>query len=178
MKECLLALCLLISGSASAAATGCEALIQPLPRYAQKSDFTCGAVCVRSVFEYLTGIHFTEQQMGYMLGTYQRGYTDPYAIIRFFGAYGIRARLEFGKQLADLRDYMRAGESLIVSITLEGTPHYAAVTEIGPDHVTLMDPWIVREGREQKLTLEQFDRMWTINYNQANLRGSVLRVAR
>lgn len=174
MKSFLLALSLF----ASLAQADCEKLIQPLPLYAQKADFTCGVVCVRSVFEYLTGIRFSEEQLAYTLGTYAKGYTDPYAMLHFFNSYGFRAKLDFDKNLNDLRRYMRLGESLIVSITLEGTPHYAALKAISASHVVLMDPWIAREGREQVLTLEEFDKMWMIHFNQTARRGSVLRVAR
>lgn len=178
MKAILLGLFLLASPASFAAARNCATLLQPLPLYAQKADFTCGAVCVRSLMEYLTGMKFSEEQLASALGTYQLGYTHPDAMVRFFNSWGFAAKFDFDKELESLRAFMRAGESLIVSITLEGTPHYAAVKSISPTHVTLMDPWIAREGREQVLTLEEFDKMWTIDFEHATYRGSVLRISR
>ena len=111
MKAIFLGLFLLAS-PALFAAQNCATLLQPLPLYAQKADFTCGAVCVRSVMEYLTGLKFSEEQLATALGTYQLGYTHPDAMVRFFNSWGFYAKFDFNKELENLRAFMRAGESL------------------------------------------------------------------
>lgn len=49
----------------------------------------------------------------------------------------------------------------MISWWYEDSGHYSLVKSIDESHILLMDPWEAREGKDNLLTLADFENLWT-----------------
>jgi predicted double-glycine peptidase len=175
MKKWVFLLSLFVSSIATAT-YDCRGLTRNFPRHAQIADFTCGVTCVRSLLQYYFGIDYGEVWLAQQLGAYELGFAAPDRIQQFLLRFGLYSKRVGNIDINDLRSYMRNGESLLLGISLHGTPHYVLVKAIESDRIVLMDPWIARENHDNIYSLEEFKKVWVTQFGDLTVHAGTLRI--
>jgi predicted double-glycine peptidase len=154
----------------------CDALLQAIPLHAQETEYTCGAACARSVLHYLQGHAYSERVLAEQLGTYELGYTPVAHLQEGLARFGLNTATAKNLSLDGLRECLRRGESVIVFVTYEEIPHYAVLSSLTDGEVTLMDPWVARQGTFSTMTIAEFQKMWTFDLDGQTWAQAGLRV--
>lgn len=142
-----------------------------LPRVAQSLDYSCGAACFDSMFQYFKGQSPGEMYFAEKLQTLALGYTPTLNIVDLATNYGFSCEIAEGAKITDLIEPLFKGEVIFVTWWDEDAGHYSLVKHIENEYITLMDPWLARSGRDNKLQLSEFIVCW-------NARGSrIIRVS-
>lgn len=140
-----------------------------LPQVPQTLDFTCGAACFESMYRYLRGGEsLGELNIAKELGTLDIGYTTPEKIAELASRYGFRVHLMRDAQPGDLFAAVNKFHDVVfVTWWYEDSGHYSLVKKIADNQVTMMDPWMAREGKDSVIDWHEFLLLWRV-------RGSVL----
>ena len=137
-----------------------------LPRVAQSLDYTCGAACFASMFEYYKGYSLGEMYFAEELETIQLGYTPPINIINLAKRYGFACEMQEGASSGDLIVPLSKGEVIFITWWDEDAGHYSLVKHLDSQHITLMDPWLARLGLDNKLAINDFIPLWNCRANR------------
>ncbi|HET6398066.1 MAG TPA: nuclear transport factor 2 family protein [Candidatus Thermoplasmatota archaeon] len=130
-----------------------------LPHHRQKTDHTCGPAALRMVLGAFGQAH-SENDLARDLGTEPRVGTRQLAMVRWLQSRGMRTTVRHTTTtLADIHRLLAAGQAVIVCYWMEDerTDHYAVVRHIGPDGITLADPW---RGPDTTMPLDEFEVHW------------------
>ncbi len=131
-----------------------------LPRVAQTLDYTCGAACFESMYKYFKGTSFGEMHFAKDLGSLEFGFTPPINIVNLARQYGFFCEMKEGAQISDLIEALTKREVIFVTWWDEDAGHYSLVKAIENDHILLMDPWLAREGLDNRLLTDDFVPNW------------------
>ncbi len=131
-----------------------------LPRIAQTLDYTCGAACFESMFQYYKGFSLGEMYFANELETLKLGYTPPVNIVTLAKNHGFSCDMMEGAIIPDLIEPFTRGKVIFVTWCFENAGHYSLVKCLDREHITLMDPWCAREGMDNRLTLKEFVPYW------------------
>lgn len=137
--------------------------IQPLnlPSVAQSLEYTCGAACFASMYQFLTGEFVDEMRFAKELDTIQMGYTLPINIVNLAKAYGFMCDMTEGADIQQLINPLSCGEVIFVTWWKEDAGHYSLVNHLECDHITLMDPWCAL-NTNNRLPLHEFIPHWQV----------------
>jgi hypothetical protein len=138
-----------------------------LPLVEQSLDYTCGAACFESLYQYFRKASLGELHFAKELGSLQMGYTPIENVVALARQYGFQSELKTGASVADLIHALNTGQVAILTWWDEDAGHYSLMKSINSTHITLMDPWKAREGSENQLLLKEFVPLWQV-------RGAVL----
>jgi predicted double-glycine peptidase len=136
-----------------------------LPMVAQSLDYTCGAACFDSMFNYFTGISLGEMHFANELETIALGYTPPIHVVNLARKYGFSCEMTENAQIINFVEPLYKGEVIFVTWWDEDAGHYSLVKHLGRHHIILMDPWLARLGLDNRLATKDFVLNW-------NARGS------
>lgn len=102
--------------------------------------------------------------------------TSGPAIVQMARQYGLFSFEHKFATVVDLRRYLAAGEVVIVAWSSGGSPHYSIVRGLGPNHITLMDPWhaIAHPWQYNRMWLSEFVPSWHDGFTSF---GAVIRVS-
>ena len=131
-----------------------------LPSVAQTLDFTCGAACFDSMFKYFTGSSPGEMHFAEELGSLALGYTPPENIVELARHYGFFCEMKVSAQISDLVAPLGRGEVVFVTWWDEDAGHYSLVKGLEREHIILMDPWLARDGWDNRLAIRDFFPNW------------------
>ncbi len=131
-----------------------------LPMVAQSLDFSCGAACFESMHQYFKHKSLGEMHFANELGALTLGYTPPKHIQRLTRQYGIASELKQAAVITDLIEPLARGEVIFVTWWDEDAGHYSLVKNLEKNHITLMDPWLAREGLDNRIELKDFIPNW------------------
>ena len=133
-----------------------------LPDIAQSLDFTCGAACFESMYQYFYGKPCGELYFAKQLGTMELGYTAPESIVKLARYYGLLSELKHSAELSDLVEAISRGAVVFVTWWDEDAGHYSLVKKIDEDSILLMDPWTARNLSDNCVALESFLSNWKL----------------
>ena len=131
-----------------------------LPLVAQTLDYTCGAACFESMFRYLRNESTGEMKFAADLGSLEFKYTPIENIVKLARDLGFNTELTEQASLNRLREIFAQGPVVFVTWWDEDAGHYSLVTSIDHDSITLMDPWLAREGRYNRMRITDFNNHW------------------
>lgn len=131
-----------------------------LPNVAQSLDYTCGAACFDSMFQYFTGQSLGELYFAEKLGTIQLGYTPPTNIVTLANDYGFSSTLIENAIILDFIEPLSKSDVIFVTWWDEDAGHYSLVKYLDDEHITLMDPWLARQGFDNRLSINEFEPHW------------------
>lgn len=142
--------------------TRLQALRGPLnlPRVAQSLDYTCGAACFDSMFHFYRGFSLGELRFAHELQTMALGYTPPMNIVNLARDYGFFSEMREDAQVEDFVDGLSKNEVIFVTWWDGEAGHYSLVKHLEKNHITLMDPWLAREGLDNRLLIADFIPNW------------------
>ncbi|MBL7545671.1 MAG: hypothetical protein JNL11_17765 [Bdellovibrionaceae bacterium] len=147
--------------------SSCQHLTIHLPQIAQTLDFTCGAACFESMFRFFRGQSLGEIYFAKLLKTFELGYTPPENIVELAIVFGFHAYLKRGVEFYEIEKAICQNQVVFVTWWDEDAGHYSLVKDIRNDHITLMDPWLAREQKDNTLRVTDFKKYWA-------QRGSVI----
>jgi predicted double-glycine peptidase len=133
-----------------------------LPLIPQALEYTCGAACFESMYLYFHGKSPGELFFAKSLGTLELGYTDPQRIVKLAKSYGLQSFLKENGHVSDLRAEIKKGSVVFVTWWDEDSGHYSLINELRENWVELMDPWLAREKRANRLELDFFLNCWAL----------------
>jgi len=149
-----------------------------LPDVPQKLDFTCGAACFESMYQYFFKESKGELYFAEKLQTLKLGYTPFENIVPLAETYGLHAESKENAELCDLRNAFKNKAVIFVTWWDEDAGHYSLVKSIDRNHITLMDPWTARGSMENKLDLTVFIPNWKLRGSKAIFVNSPLNTFR
>ncbi|MBI3623730.1 C39 family peptidase [Candidatus Pacearchaeota archaeon] len=128
------------------------------PYHKQESAYTCGAACMRMVFEKL-GIKKSEKQMKRLLGTNKIKGTAEKEFPRIAEKYKINYIVERRGKLSDLKKLHKEGWLIIVCYhnIKENVDHYSVLRKIDNTYIHLYDPW---SFPDHKFKISYFKKIW------------------
>jgi predicted double-glycine peptidase len=133
-----------------------------LPRIKQTLDYSCGAACFESMYRFLKrGEHADDLFFACELGTLELGYTLPERVAELALQYNFKVDFQKGLSLQQLQLAFNTQSVLFVTWWYEDSGHYSLVKSIDESHILLMDPWEARDGKDNLLTLADFEKFWT-----------------
>lgn len=149
----------------------------PLPVVSQTTSYTCGVACLDSALRYLLGYSPGERTLAYWLGSSAMHGTFGAAIVHHARLNGLFAREQDFVTVPDLTRFLTAGEAVILAWNSNGSPHYSLLRGIGPNHITMMDPWHAMRNPNQynQRWLAEFLPTW---YDGVHFFGRVIRISR
>jgi len=128
----------------------------------QSLDFTCGAACFASMFQYFKGWSPGEMHFAKELKTLETGYTAPEDIVNLARSYGLQCGIKIGARVEDLTESLASGHVVFVTWWYEDAGHYSLVKGLGNEQIVLMDPWLERESADHPMDLTQFVANWSL----------------
>lgn len=131
-----------------------------LPLIKQNLDYTCGAVCVQSLLEFFNLPFLSEMEIAQQLGTLELGFTPPENIVLFIKKLNLEATLIKNANLQDLKLAFDDGNILFVTWWDEDAGHYSLIQNMEKEDITLMDPWLARQGLWNNMKLYDFEKHW------------------
>lgn len=131
-----------------------------LPRVKQALDFTCGAACFASMYQYFRGSSLGEMHFAKKLGALELGYVPPEHVVQLAKEYGFFCVMKKNAEISDLIVALNNGNVVFVTWWDEDAGHYSLVKQIDGNSIILMDPWKAREGLDNHLTLNEFIPNW------------------
>lgn len=131
-----------------------------LPLIAQTLDHTCGAACFESMFRVLRHESRGELFFAEELGTLELGYTPPENVVKLAKKYQFQCNSVTDGTLDDLQSALARDEVVFVTWWDEDAGHYSLVQSIDLTSIELMDPWLAREGRTNRMQLVDFLQYW------------------
>lgn len=134
--------------------------MRKFPLMAQILDFTCGAVSLASVLRAFGHAEADEARLSAELGTLRVGFTPPENVVEVAKAYGHRAEMSTGAALEDLRRSVARPGATIITWWDEDAGHYSVVENLRDNSITLMDPWLARDGTFNEMAIETFMVHW------------------
>jgi predicted double-glycine peptidase len=142
-----------------------------VPIIEQATDYSCGAACLASVLRYWGVWSGPEDQLYPLLGTTEEG-TSGAAMVQVAESFGLKVESRSNLSLNDLREYHRAGDTVILSIQAWGDyhsdtdmeqvwedGHYVVLVGIDKSHITLMDPGVSQSSYYQ-MNCSDFIKCW------------------
>lgn len=133
-----------------------------LPRIKQTLDYSCGPACFESMYRFLKrGEHADDLFFARELSTLELGYTLPERIAELALQYKFKVDFQKGLTISHLKLAFNTRSVLFVTWWYEDSGHYSLVKSIDDSHILLMDPWEAREGKDNLLTLADFENFWT-----------------
>lgn len=133
-----------------------------LPLVAQTLDFTCGAACFESMYQYLFQKSLGEMHFAQELKTLEKGYTEPSNIVALASKMNLRVTMTTETPVDDLLHPLQSNEVTFLTWWDEDAGHYSLLKHISKSEIILMDPWTAREGKENRLDLETFILNWKL----------------
>ncbi len=133
-----------------------------VPLVAQSLDYTCGAACFASLYQYFSRSGCGEMYFAEQLGTLALGYTPPENIVALAKTYGFRSELSLDTKFSSLKKMCAPGTVVLVTWWDEDAGHYSIVKQIERTHIVLMDPWTARKGLDNRLPLKDFLSFWRL----------------
>tara|TARA_B110001454_G_scaffold218046_1_gene244912 strand:+ start:22922 stop:23374 length:453 start_codon:yes stop_codon:yes gene_type:complete len=133
-----------------------------LPRIKQTLDFSCGAACFESMYQFLKrGEHADDLFFARELGTLELGYTSPERIAELAQRYRFKVNFQKNLTLSKLQIAFDGTAVLFVTWWYEDSGHYSLVKSMDDSYITLMDPWEAREDKDNRILLADFEKFWT-----------------
>lgn len=133
---------------------------------AQSLDYTCGAACFDSAFQYFKGHSPGEMYFAQELETLRLGFTPPINIVKLAKNYGFMSEMTEGATIQDFIEPLSNNEVLFITWWDEDAGHYSLVKHLDSQHITLMDPWLARDGRDNQLLIDDFSEYWSMRGNR------------
>lgn len=126
----------------------------PVPLFRQSTSYACGASALQAVLYYWRVYEGQESKLYPILGTTPERGTPPEGILAGAKAFGLTARMKEGADLADLRQALAAGETVILNLQAWSEPadkvrpwkdrwddgHYVVLVGLDDAHLYVMDP--------------------------------------
>ena len=134
------------------------------PYHKQEGAYTCGAACMRMVFEKL-GIKKTEKQMVRLLGTNKVKGTHEKEFPRIAEKYKINYLVERKGRISDLKKLFKENWLIIVCYhnPNEDEDHYSVFRSINNTHIHLYDPW---SSPDHRFKITYFKKMWKTEFEK------------
>ncbi len=149
-----------------------------LPTVVQSLPYSCGAACFESMFQHLKKETRGELYFAEKLGTLSYGYTPPENIVLLANEHGIPTKLVEGANLSELKQAVRDKNVVFVTRWYEDAGHYSLVQSLGPESITLMDPWMELSNANQKIPVDEFVKNWKIRGSKMIIAGCKVKTRR
>jgi predicted double-glycine peptidase len=133
-----------------------------LPMVAQSLDYTCGAACFDSAYQYFMGHTPGEIYFANELETLSLKFTPLMNVVNLARRYGFACEMTEGAEIADFILPLSRGDVIFVTWWDEDAGHYSLVKHLDRDYITLMDPWLARIGLDNRLTMKDFIPNWQL----------------
>lgn len=158
--------------AAAAPAPRLPAQALPVPLFRQATGYSCGAVALQAVLRYWQVFAGQESQLYPRLDTTPKDGTAPEKLVEGARSFGLAARLQQDTTLADLRQALAKGTTVILNLQAwreAATPakpwtetweegHYVVLVGLDDHYLYAMDPSV--SGAYAYLPLQEFQDRW------------------
>lgn len=145
----------------------------PVPYYAQLDDYSCGAACLKMVFEYngiVVGIDELVRQVHTKEEDGPLGGAQEEDLVAVAAAYGATVTAKEGASIQDIISHLQQSQPVIIGylFTEEGgqlNGHFVTVVGATQDDLLVHDPW----GKPNSpLPRDYLEKHWTAESGKVN----------